>query len=83
MHITEVPTKTIISKISHLYMLLRYALVVILASLITRKLQQAWANFDLTVEEELGQLSMLCSIEIVIKGQGSCHSYSCSLLNIS
>jgi len=50
-----------------------YALVVMLAYLITRHLQRAWADLDLTVKEGLKQLSMLCSMEIVIKGQGSCH----------
>lgn len=50
-----------------------HALVVMLAYLITRYLQQAWMNFDLTVEEGLNQLSMLCSMEMVSKEQGSCH----------
>lgn len=50
-----------------------HALVVMLAYLITHYLQQAWADFDLTVEEGLKELSMLCSMEIRIKGQGSCH----------
>jgi len=36
-------------------------------------LQQAWANFDLTVEEGLKELSTLCSMEMRMKGQGSCH----------
>ncbi|GBD97335.1 MAG TPA: hypothetical protein ENG83_07690 [Nitrospirae bacterium] len=50
-----------------------HALVVMLAYLIIRNLQQAWADFDLTVEEGLKQLSMLCSMELVIKDEGSCH----------
>lgn len=50
-----------------------HALVVMLAYLIIRKLQQAWTDFDLTVEEGLKQLSMLCSMELVIKDEGSCH----------
>ncbi len=50
-----------------------HALVVMLAYLITHALQQAWANFDLTVEEGLKELSMLCSMEMRMKGQGPCH----------
>jgi hypothetical protein len=50
-----------------------HALVVMLAYLITHALQQAWANFDLTVEEGLKELSTLCSMEMRMKGQGSCH----------
>jgi transposase len=50
-----------------------HALVVMLAYLITHYLQQAWADFDLTVKEGLEELSTLCSMEIRIKGQGSCH----------
>jgi transposase len=50
-----------------------HALVVMLAYLITHYLQQVWADFDLTVEEGLEELSTLCSMEMRIKGQGSCH----------
>lgn len=50
-----------------------HALVVMLAYLITRYLRHAWLDFDLTVEEGLKQLSTLCSMEMVIKDQGSCH----------
>ena len=50
-----------------------HALVVMLAYLITHYLQQAWADFDLTVKEGLNQLSMICSTEIVIRGQERCH----------
>ncbi len=50
-----------------------HAFVVMLAYLIIRYLQKAWMNFDLTVEEGLNQLSMLCSMEMVSKEQGSCH----------
>jgi len=50
-----------------------HALVVMLAYLIARNLQRVWADFDLTVEEGLKQLSMLCAVEIVIKDEGSCH----------
>lgn len=50
-----------------------HALVVMLAYMIVRYLQQAWAIFDLTVEEGLEELSNLCSMEIAVKGNGSCH----------
>ena len=50
-----------------------HALVVMLAYLITHFLQQAWVNFDLTVEEGLKELSTLCSMEMRMKGQGCCH----------
>ena len=50
-----------------------HALVVMLAYQIVRHLQSAWAGFDLTVEEGLRELSTLCSIEVVVKDQASCH----------
>lgn len=50
-----------------------HALVVMLAYQIARHLQQAWGSFDLTVEEGLRELSTLCSIEVVVKDQASCH----------
>ena len=50
-----------------------HALEVMLAYLITHYLQQAWADFNLTVEEGLNQLSLICSTKMVIKGQESCH----------
>jgi len=50
-----------------------HALVVMLAYLITHHLRQAWLHLDLTVQEGLNQLSMLCSTKMVIKDQGSCH----------
>lgn len=49
-----------------------HTVVVMLAYKITRKLRQAWEEFDLTVEEGLNQLSTLCSTEVQVKGQGSC-----------
>lgn len=49
-----------------------HALVVMLAYLITHQLQQAWASFNLTVEEGLSQLSLICSTKMIIKGQESC-----------
>ena len=48
-----------------------HALVVMLAYLMTRYLQHAWSEMDLTVEEGLHQLSMLCAMEIVIHNQSA------------
>jgi len=50
-----------------------HVLVVMLAYLIVRELQRAWASLDVTVEEGLHQLSTLCSLEIRVNGQASCH----------
>jgi transposase len=50
-----------------------HALVVMLAYQIVRCLQRAWVDFDLTVEEGLRELSMICSTEVVVKDQASCH----------
>ena len=47
-------------------------LVVMLAYLMLRRLQQAWKRFDLTAEEGLKQLATLGAIEVKVKGQGSC-----------
>lgn len=49
-----------------------HVIVVMLAYMIIRALGSAWAEFDLTVEEGLNQLSTLCSIEMKVKSQGSC-----------
>ena len=49
-----------------------HVLVVMFAYMIIRKLAQAWNKFDLEVEEGIDQLSTLCSMEIIVKGQGSC-----------
>jgi transposase len=49
-----------------------HVLTVMLGYMIIRRLQQAWQEFDLTAEEGLKQLSTLCSMEMKIKGQGSC-----------
>jgi hypothetical protein len=48
-----------------------HVLVVMLAYLIRRDLSQAWTSLDITVEEGLNQLQMLCSTEISLDG-GSC-----------
>jgi transposase len=50
-----------------------HVLVVMLAYLIVRQLQHAWSQMDVTVEEGLKLLSTLCTMEIVVKGQQSCH----------
>lgn len=50
-----------------------HALVVMLAYQIVRYLQQAWVSLDLTVEEGLRELSNLCSVEMIVKDQASCH----------
>jgi transposase len=49
-----------------------HVLVVMLAYMIIRKLREAWAALDMTVEEGLKQLSTLCSMEIKVKDHGSC-----------
>jgi len=49
-----------------------HVLVVMLAYMIIRKLRNAWAALDTTVEEGIKQLSTLCSMEINVKDQGSC-----------
>jgi transposase len=49
-----------------------HVLVVMLAYMIIRKLREAWAPLDMTVEEGLKQLSTLCSMEIKVKDHGSC-----------
>lgn len=51
---------------------LGHVLVVMLAYMIIRKLRDAWAEFDLTVEEGLKQLLTICSTEMIVKGQDSC-----------
>jgi transposase len=49
-----------------------HVLVVMLAYMIIRKLREAWASLDMTVEEGIKQLSTLCSMEIKVKDHGSC-----------
>jgi transposase len=46
-----------------------HVLVVRLAYLIVRKLRQAWAEIDLTVEEGLEHLKTLCAMEVRFKNQ--------------
>ena len=50
-----------------------HALVVMLAYLIAHYLKQAWVDFNLTVKEGLAQLSLICSMEMTLKGQERCH----------
>lgn len=49
-----------------------HVLVIMLAYMIVRALQNKWKELDLTVEEGIKQLTTLCSMKIEIKGQGSC-----------
>jgi hypothetical protein len=49
-----------------------HVLVVMLAYLIRRDLSQAWTSLNLTVEEGLNQLQMLCATEISLHAGGSC-----------
>jgi transposase len=70
-------SKTAILELRPIYVRIKestraHTVVVMLAYKITRKLRQAWEEFDLTVEEGLNQLSTLCSTQIQVKGQGSC-----------
>src|SRR3990167_2611819 len=46
-----------------------HVFVVMLAYLIIRRLRDAWASFDLTVEGGLEQLGTICSMEVTVKGQ--------------
>jgi hypothetical protein len=50
-----------------------HALVVMLAYLIARYLRQAWADFDLTVQEGLDQLTTLCATQVLVKGEVRCN----------
>jgi hypothetical protein len=50
-----------------------HVLVVMLAYLIVRYLRRAWAALNLTVEEGVAQLAILCSLQVGIKGQSACH----------
>jgi hypothetical protein len=49
-----------------------HVLVVMLAYLIRRALSRASNRLDVTVEEGLRQLQMLCAMELSIAGGGSC-----------
>jgi hypothetical protein len=43
-----------------------HALVVTLAYLITRHLAERWSGFDCTVEEGIGELAQLCSVQTIL-----------------
>lgn len=49
-----------------------HVLVVMLAYLIRREISRAWIPLDVTVEEGLHQLQMLCSTELKVEGGASC-----------
>lgn len=49
-----------------------HVLVVMLAYMIVRRLRKGWKDIDVTVAEGINQLSSLCSMEIIVKGNGSC-----------
>ena len=49
-----------------------HVLVIMLSYMIVRHLRQAWEKFDMTVPEAIAQLSTLCSMEMKVKGQGTC-----------
>jgi transposase len=49
-----------------------HVFAVMLAYLIRRALSRAWATLDVTVEEGLHQLQMLCATEVKVEGGGSC-----------
>jgi hypothetical protein len=49
-----------------------HALVVMLAYMVRRQMARAWASFNLTVEEGLDQLKMLCAIELTAPGGVPC-----------
>ena len=46
-----------------------HVFVLMLAYMIIRRLRDAWAGFDLTVEGGLEQLATICSMEVTVKGQ--------------
>lgn len=69
--------KTVLLKVRPVYVRTEkstrgHVLVVVLSYMITRALRQAWAEFDLTVEEGLKQLSTLCSIKVIVEKNCSC-----------
>lgn len=49
-----------------------HVLVVMLAYLIVRELSRRWASFDMTVQEGLSQLSMLCIMEMRVNNSITC-----------
>lgn len=49
-----------------------HVLVVMLAYLVVRELNRRWAEFDMTVQEGLSQLSTLCAMEMEVNGSPTC-----------
>jgi hypothetical protein len=49
-----------------------HVLVVMLAYLVVRELSRRWAEFDMTVQEGLSQLSTLCAMEMRVDGSPTC-----------
>jgi hypothetical protein len=49
-----------------------HVLVVMLAYLVVRELSRRWASFDVTVQEGLSQLSMLCAMEMRVNNSITC-----------
>ncbi len=49
-----------------------HVLVVMLAYLVVRELSRQWASFDMTVQEGLSQLSMLCAMEMRVNNSITC-----------
>lgn len=49
-----------------------HMLVVMLAYLIVRELSRRWASFDMTVQEGLSLLSMLCAMEVRVNNSITC-----------
>ena len=45
-----------------------HVLVVMLAYMLVRELKRAWKDLDLTVEEGLGELNRICTIELSVSG---------------
>lgn len=49
-----------------------HILVVMLAYLVVRELSRRWSSFDMTVQEGLSQLSMLCAMEMRVNNSLTC-----------
>jgi transposase len=50
-----------------------HAVVVMLAYLMARHLHHAWENLNVTVQEGLNILSMICSMTMTVNNLGACH----------
>jgi len=49
-----------------------HVVVVMLAYKVLRMLRAAWKEFDLTAKEGVDQLSTICTMELKVKGEGTC-----------